>query len=174
VAEKPDLIVLGRHRDLDGRTKEAWVRRALLLAIGAFVFAGLLNVFGQRATSSRAATSDASLEVRAPSNLRGGLLFQVRFTIQAHRELENATLVLGRGWLEGMQLNTMEPAPIGEASRNGELALELGHVPMGQKHVLYLQFQVEPTDVGRRTQTVVLEDDGRQLLSLSRSLNVFP
>ena len=44
-------------------------------------------------------------------------------------ELKQATLVLSQGWLEGNTINTIEPSPVGEASRNGSLSLDLGHVP---------------------------------------------
>ena len=172
--EKPDLIVLRRHRDLEGRTKEAWIRRGLLLVVGVFVLAGLANVFGQRASNAKTSGAPATLEVRSPTSLRGGLLFQARFTVRARRSLEKATLVLDRGWLEGMTINTVEPGPVGEASRNGELALELGHVPAGDSFVLYIQVQVNPTDIGRRTQTTTLFDGDTRLLAIRRSVNVFP
>jgi hypothetical protein len=97
-----------------------------------------------------------------------------RFTIRAERELKNATLVLDPGWMEGMTLNSLEPAPIGEASRDGKLVLELGHVPAGQEHVVFLQFQVNPTNTGRRSQDVELLDDTTSLLTLDRSVTVFP
>ena len=53
-----------------------------------------------------------------------------------------------------MTLNTLEPAPVGEASRDGRIALDLGHIPAGDEHVLFLHFQVNPTDVGRRAADV--------------------
>ncbi len=79
-----------------------------------------------------------------------------RFTIRAEREIEAATLVLDPGWLEGITLNTLEPSPIGEANRDGRIALDLGRVPAGTKHVFFLHFQVNPTEVGRRSQDVEL------------------
>ena len=36
--------------------------------------------------------------------------------------------------------------------------LDLGHVPAGQRHILFMQFQVNPTNVGRRPQSVRLYD----------------
>jgi hypothetical protein len=106
--------------------------------------------------------------------VRGGLFFESRFTIEARRELENATVVLDPGWLEGMTLNTVEPGPIGEASRDGRLALELGHVPAGGRHLFFLQFQVNPTNVGRRSQDVELYDGETRLLHIDRTVTVFP
>ena len=170
----PDLIVLERHRDLEGRRGEAWIRRAILLVIVAAIVAALANVFGQRASDAARSAPAAKLEVRAPTVVRGGLLYQARFTISARQELKKATLVLDRDWLEGLTINTAEPAPLGEASRNGDLALELGHVPAGQKHVLYLQYQVNPTSIGRRHQTTTLLDGDRAIVAVRRSLTVFP
>jgi hypothetical protein len=97
-----------------------------------------------------------------------------RFTITAEREVEEATLVLDPGWLEGMTLNTLAPSPVGEASRDGRLVLELGRIPAGAKHVLYLHFQVNPTNVGRRSQDVDLMDGDRPLVHLDRTVTVYP
>lgn len=44
----PDRLVLKRHRDLEGRRGEAWVRRTLLLVVTVPPVLALFNVFGQR------------------------------------------------------------------------------------------------------------------------------
>ena len=67
-------------------------------------------------------------------------------------------LRLGSGWAESQQMNTIEPSPIAETSRDGDLRFTLGQIPKGQKHVLYIEFQVNPTNVGRRRADVVLYD----------------
>src|SRR4051794_3162288 len=170
----PDGIVLKRHRDLAGRRQYAWLRRALLAIVLAFLVVGLLNVFGQRPADTRVTTAAATLGLRAPSAARGGLLFSARFRIEAHRELKNATLVLDPGWAEEMSINTIEPAPIGEGSRDGKLVLELGHVPAGQIHLLWMQFQVNPTNVGRRDQDVELDDGPTRILTLDRTMVIYP
>ena len=61
-----------------------------------------------------------------------------------------------------------------EASRDGRLALELGHVPAGRRHVFFLHFQVNPTNVGRRSQDVELHDGETPLLHIDRTVTVFP
>ena len=83
--------------------------------------------------------------------MRGGLLYQARFTIVAHQALNDATLVLNESWIDGLTVNTIEPSPVNQASRNGSLAFELGHLPAGAKYVLYMDYQVNPTTVGSRT-----------------------
>jgi hypothetical protein len=174
MADVPDSITLARHRDLKGRRQERWVRIVLLTLVSLVPLAALLNVFGQRPHIETVASSPAKLELYAPSHLRGGLLWEARFTVAARSELKRATLVLARGWMEGMTINTIEPSPVGEGSRDGKLVLELGHVPAGQRYSLYMQFQVNPTNVGRRSQNVRLYDGDRLLATLHRVVTVFP
>jgi hypothetical protein len=174
VADVPDSLTLRRHRDLVGRERHPWTRWILLCVIGVFVGLALLNGFGQRPQTSQVDLATASLKVYSPTRLRSGLYYESRFTIEAHEEIENATLVLDPGWLEGMTLNTLEPGPIGEASRDGRVALELGHLPAGGTHMLFLQFQVNPTNTGRRSADVELYDGERLLLRVDRTVTIFP
>jgi hypothetical protein len=170
----PEGLTLGRHRDLEGRERRPYVRRVLIGLLVVFLTLALLNVFGQRPDTATGATEGVELEVYSPTRLRSGLYFMSRFTIRAEEEIANATLVLDPGWLEGMTLNTVEPAPVGEANRDGRLALELGRVPAGTEHVLFLQFQVNPTNLGRRAQDVDLLDGDQELIHLDRTITVFP
>lgn len=170
----PDGIVLARHRDLQGRRYERWVRRGLLVLLASFIGLGLANVFGERPSGAKAASPVASLTVYSPTAVRGGLYFEARFDVRARQELKDAQLVLDTGWLEGMTLNTIEPSPIGEASRDGKLALDLGHVAAGHSFILYVQAQVNPTNVGRRSIGTTLYDGSRRLLRVNRRMTVFP
>jgi hypothetical protein len=170
----PDTLALRRHRDLAGRRRDIWARRSLLTLVAAIPVLALFNVFGQRPHTAEATATAATLELYAPSHVRGGLLWEARFTVAARRELKDAILELDRGWAEGLTINTIEPSPLGEGSRNGLLVLDLGHVPAGQKHVLFLQFQVNPTTVGRQGQTVRLYDGKELITTLHRTLTVFP
>lgn len=174
MADAPAGLTLEHHRDLEGREHRPWTRRALLALLTAVLVAGLLNAFGQRPSTAAAEAAEARLEVFAPARLRSGLYFETRITVEAVTELERAALVLDQGWLDGITLNTVEPAPIGEASRDGRLVLELGRVPPGDRHVLYLHMQVNPTTVGRRSADVVLEDGGRRLARADRTLAIWP
>jgi hypothetical protein len=174
VANAPDGLVLKRHRDLDGRAWHPLLRRALVALLVVVILLALLGFFGQSPSTTKAQASPATLEVNAPRTVRGGLLFQARFTIQAHAELKDAILVLGRGWIDGLTLNTMEPGPLNEASRNGSLSLDLGHLPAGAKHVLYIDYQVNPTTISSRTLRVELNDGTERILTLSRPLRILP
>jgi hypothetical protein len=175
VADVPDTLVLKRHRDLVGRTRFVWIRRALLLIPLAAVVLGLLNVFGQRPRSTKAANAQASLTVYSPDRVRGGLLYTTRFHVVARQELKDAMLVLDPGWIEGMQVNSVNPQPTSEASRDGRLSFDLGHVPAGESFLLFIEFQVDPTNVGwHRPQNVELDDGQQKILTVHRSVTVFP
>ena len=174
MANIPDELVLKRHRDLEGLTWTVWIRRASLLLLLAVSVLGFFNVFGQRPTTRLVETPDASLKVYAPTRLRGGLLYMARFTIRAHRDLQKATLILDPGWAESITINTIEPSPVGEASDDGRLSFDLGHIPAGKVFRLFMDFQVNPTNVGSRDQDVVLKDDDSTIAVVSRSAFVFP
>jgi hypothetical protein len=174
MADRPDEIVLARHRDLKGRQWHPWVRRGLLALLGVPIVLGVSNVFGQHQSAASASAPAATLSVNAPSSIRGGLLFTVSFTVRAHAELKKATLVLDPGWIDGMQVNSINPQPVDEASRNGRVVLDLGHIPAGELVTYWIEFQVNPTTVGRRRQDVELDDGPKQILTAHRTLMVYP
>jgi hypothetical protein len=175
MAEIPDQLVLKRDRDLEGRRNDIWVRRGLMALVALVPVLALFNLFGQRPHTKTVVSPAASLEVFAPSKLRGGLIYEARFHIRATEKLKDAFLVLGTGWAEGMSINTIEPSPMGESSDNGRLSFELGPIPAGESHILFMQFQVNPTNVAfGRPQTVELRDGTTTLLSYKRTITVFP
>lgn len=173
MAETPDFLTLRRNRDGAG-SREAPLRRVLLTLVALFCIAGLLNVFGQRPDTSAAAAPAASLKVYAASKVRGGLYYEARFTVTARQDLMNALLVLDSGWAEGITINTVEPSPVGEASRDGKLVFELGHIPAGKSFILFLQLQINPTNIGHRSQDVALYDGDTFLTSVNRTVTIYP
>jgi hypothetical protein len=174
VADQPDGIVLARHRDLKGRGWHPWVRRGLVALVVLVLVLALFGFVGQSTSTSRAETAAATLTVDAPDAVRGGLLYQARFTIVARQELKQATLVLNEKWIDGLTVNTIEPSPVGEASRDGKLALELGHLAAGARYVLFVDYQVNPTTVGSRTLKADLDDGEQPVVSLTRQLRIWP
>jgi hypothetical protein len=174
VADIPEGVVLNRDRDLAGRGYEIWIRRGLFLLLPIVALLALLNLFGQRPATTKAASSAATLKLYAPGRVRSGLIYEARFRVTAHQDLKSATLVLEPGWLESMTLNTIEPSPVNESSKNGRLSLELGHIPAGGSYLLFLQFQTNPTNVGHRSADVTLLNGDQELVHIDRSITVFP
>ena len=174
MADVPDSIVLKRDRDLDGRAWEIWLRRGLFALLPLVALLGLLNLFGQHPSTFVSKRQAATLKLFVPARVRSGLLYEARFRITAHQDLKSATLVLSPGWLESMTVNTIEPSPVNEGSDNGKLTLELGHIPAGESHLLFMQFQTNPTNVGNRSANVILMDGQQKILEIHRTITVWP
>lgn len=170
----PQFIDVARHLELRGRKWHVSVRRVLLVLLALVPVVALLNVFGQRPTTGTASSAAADLEVHAPEHLRGGLLYMGRFTIHARQTLRKPALVLDPGWVEGTQVNTVTPAPETEESRDGRLVYHYDTIPAGEDVVIYAQFQVNPTNVGRRSQSVRLDALGMPSVVVDRTVTILP
>jgi hypothetical protein len=174
VAAAPDTLTLKRHRDLEGRRWFVPARRVLLTLLGAFLVLALFNLFGQRPATTSASTADAKLTVYAPSHLRSGLIYAARFHITAYHDLKNATLVLDPGWAEGYTVNGTAPQPLTSGSRDGHPVFGFGHIPAGHSIIFFLSLQVNPTNIGHRSQNVELDDGTTKILVVHRTVTIFP
>jgi hypothetical protein len=170
----PEGLSAARHRDLAGRSADPWIRRLLLAGLAGIVLLALLGVFGQQPETSRAASADASLVVQAPSRIRGGLIFQARFTITAGRRLEQPVLSLERGWFENMSINSVAPEPTSETSRGDHVDLVFDALGAGETMTVWIYFQANPTNLGRQRERVALRDGATTLVHLDRSVLIFP
>jgi hypothetical protein len=177
--DDPDTPVLqglsrDRHVELAGRGHGPWWRRigvGLLLAVAVLALA---NGFGQASSTTSTVAPAATLTVQTPARIRGGLLYQSRFDVVAHGTLTQPKLVLGSGWNDGLTINTLEPQPTSETSRDGKLVLIFDGMQPGDTLTFWVDYQVNPTHVGRTAQDVELDDGNTVLARLHRTLTVFP
>jgi hypothetical protein len=174
ISDDAERAGLTAYRDLAGRGFDPWVRRSFLGVLLIIVVAALLDVFGQHPTTSHAAGSAASLEVQSPRNLRGGLIFQTRVTVRARTALHKPTLVLQRGWFESMSVNSIVPDAAEQGSRDGKVYLTYPPLAAGRALVVWLYFQVNPTNLGKRSEDVELDDGTRLLATVHRGITVWP
>jgi hypothetical protein len=175
VSEYPDRLDPARNRDLEGRGRHVWVRRAVLAVAVLPVALALFGLLGQEASTSVRAGPQARVKVVAPRALRGGLLWQARIEIGALRDVAHPRIVLGSGFARGMQVNSIEPAPEGEAGRDdGRIVLSYADLPAGGRLVIYLQFQVNPTTVGDQDASVELDDAKRPIARIARTITALP
>jgi hypothetical protein len=159
----PRGVVVGQ------RARWAWM--ALFAAIS---IVAAIGVFGQRLTESAASAPAATLRLSSPKVVRGGLFFQSRIEIRAQQAIEHPRIVLARGWLEQMQFNTTEPEPMSEASRDGRVVLSYDSLDPGDRLVVWMQFQVNPVNVGHRTYDVELDDAERRIARIERTITALP
>jgi hypothetical protein len=174
MADVPEGVVLERSRDLVGRRHHPYYRRLLLCLIAALPVLALLGVFGQKPSATSVDAQAARLSVTAPERLRSGLIFQVRVEVLAHRNIHELQIVFDRGWWESMSVNSIVPEPSSEASQSGKVVLSYGALPAGQSVTVWIYFQVNPTNVGKRRENVAIADGPTPLAELHRSLTIFP
>jgi hypothetical protein len=165
---------LARARDLTGRVHHPWIRRVLLTLIAVPVVLGAAGALGQETVMRTAAGPRAQLALNAPETLRGGLMWRARITIRARDTIEFPRLVLGRGYINGMQLNSLEPSPSGESSRGPDLVLSYDKLAPGDTLVVYIQLQTNPTTSGAQDTSVELDDETRPLARISHTITVLP
>jgi hypothetical protein len=151
-----------------------WVRRAMLTLLAVIALAALLNRFGQSPAQTTARAAAATLRLSAPERVRGGLFFQSRLDIRAAQAIDHPRIVLDPGWVEGMQVNSIEPAPVGEASRDGRIVLSYDALEAGDVLRVWFQFEVNPTNVGHRSYAVELDDSERPVARLAPSITALP
>jgi len=169
-----ERLDLGRLRDLRGRRTHPWFRRALLALLGVVVVLAAAGMTGQPTRTLADGAAAAELRVDAPDVLRGGLLWRARIAVRATRTIEHPRLVLGAGFFEGMQVNTIEPAAANEASRGRRVVLSYDELKAGGELVVYLQLQVNPTTVGEQDTSVQLDDETDRLARVAHVTRVLP
>jgi hypothetical protein len=167
-------LELARARDLRGRAHHPWIRRVLLTLIAVPAVAGLGGLLGQETVTRSSSGPRGELTLDAPTVLRGGLMWPARITIRARRAIEFPRLILGRGYLVGMQVNTIEPAAKSESARGPDLVLSYDKLAAGDELVVYLQFQTDPTTTGEQDASVELDDQTRPVARVAHTITVLP
>jgi hypothetical protein len=174
VSDVPPGIDRARHQDLSGRNRHVWWRRVALTLVAAVPVLGLLNLFGQRAEPGTAQSLAASLQINSPARVRGGLMFTTEIVITPRQQLHDARLYLDDGWFEGMSLNGVSPQPSNQSAQGRWQVWDFGQISAGAAFRLWISWQTNPTNLGRHDHSVALYDGGTQLMTVHRTMTVFP
>lgn len=169
-------MTLDRSLDLElaGRGRHQVYRRVGLAILGLIVLGALLGAFGQDSTTTVASGPAAVLSVESPARLRGGLYFQARIVVEAKRRLAEPVIVLSPGWLEAMTLNTVVPSPQSEGSGADGFSMSFPPLPADRSLTVWMDWQVNPTNVGSHDEDVALRDGSAPVATADRTLTVFP
>jgi hypothetical protein len=170
----PDTLTLKTHRDRRNWWQSVWIRRCLLVFPFVLVVLALADVFGQRPSTAQASGNAARLVVAAPTHARSGLIYAARFRVYALEDIKKATLILDPGWADGYTVNGEAPQPLTQGSADGRLNFGFGHIPAGHQLTFWLSLQVNPTTIGTHRQSVQLYDGDKLLLTIHRSVLLFP
>jgi hypothetical protein len=167
-------IDTARDIELEGRSIGPWVRRAIIALLVAWAVLVLTGLIGQHPKHQVTIAPSASLDLSSPSRLRGGLYFQTRIIVRTSRQLQNPRLILDKGFLEGITINSIEPQPNQELSRRDSVVLAYNQLAAGDKLTVWIEAQTNPTTVGRRLQSVSLDDGTTQIARITRHATYFP
>jgi hypothetical protein len=151
-----------------------WARRVVVTLFAAVAVLALAGVFGQETSTSAVRSAAADVRVSAPRTVRGGLFFQTRLEVHARTRIAEPRIVLDPGILEGMQVNSIEPAAASETSRDGRVELSYDAVDAGELLRIWMQFEVNPTSAGRHAYGIEVDDGTRRLARVDRTLLVLP
>jgi hypothetical protein len=165
---------LERMRDLRGRSARPWVRRLLLALIGVPVLIAATGAIGQPTKTIVTGGAGAQLRLEAPDVLRGGLMWRTRIVVHADLDIKHPRLILGPGFVECMQFNTLEPSPMSEASRGPRVVLSYPELKAGDELVVYVQLQVNPTTIGDQDTSVELDDATEPIALVAHTTTVLP
>jgi hypothetical protein len=160
--------------DRRGHAAGLRARRVLLTGFAILSALALWGLFGQRASETTASAPAASLTLSAPHTVRGGLFFQSRLEIRTATAIGHPRVVLDKGWVEGMQVNSIEPAAQSESSRHGRIVLSYDPLKGGDVFDIWLQFEVDPTNVGHRSYGIELDDAEHRVVRIDRSITILP
>jgi hypothetical protein len=173
--ELPEGLAAGRHRDLAGRGRYVWTRRAGLLLLYGFIGAALLNVFGQHQQTAVAQGGGVRMAVEAPHALRGGDLYQVHLSIDTTTAIGKPTILLSQGFLDGFTINSILPNANNQTSSNGPVALAYNNrLASGDRMEVFIEGQVNANTVGHRHWGIDVYDGTRRLAGYHRTITVFP
>jgi hypothetical protein len=156
-------------------TSGLWARRAAVTLLFAIVVVALANVFGQLPTDSQASGAAGTMRLSLARTVRGGLMFQARVRVTARTTIDDPRLVLSRGWLEGIQVNSVTPEPGSESGDDGQrVVLSFGRLEAGHEMTVWIQLQANPTQPGTRTADITLRDGEQPIATIHRDLTTLP
>jgi len=153
-----------------GQRVAVLARRAVMTIFAAISLLALSGAIGQTSSTSQA----PGLTVEAPETVRGGLFWQARIDIRPTKTIQSPRLVFADGWLDGMQVNSIEPAAQSESSRDGRLVLSYDKLEPGDRLQIWMQFEVDPTNAGKRSLALELDDAQTPLARIDRDIRVLP
>jgi hypothetical protein len=102
------------------------------------------------------------------------LIFTTRIVIASSVGLNDGRLYLASGWFDGMTFNAIVPQPSTQLGIGDWVVLDFGRINAGQDFPVWISWQTNPTNYGRHTENVALYDGRTPLVTVHRTLTVFP
>lgn len=151
------------------------VRLLPTLFLGVVIGASFTGIYGGLKNPEHRAEGDAAaLTVNAPSVLRNGEFFEMRFRIEADAPIQDATLAIDETYLRDITVNTMIPQAEKEEAKNGTFNFSYGPLDAGEQIDIKLDGQINPALFAGTRGLVVVLDGETELAQLPMRLTVLP
>jgi hypothetical protein len=102
------------------------------------------------------------------------LIFTTEIMVTPHQKIRDGQLYLDKGWFQNMSLNGVSPQPSNQGAQGQWQTWDFGKMPAGQTFTVWISWQVNPTNLGRHPETVELYDGNNKIMTIHRTLTVFP
>jgi len=146
-----------------------------LLGLGAILAAALSGIFGGHSNDTLNQTANGvALSVSAPRTLRSGEFFEMRIALETSRRIAQPTLAISPGSLRGLTINTIMPAPAGEAFGKDAFLLEFDPLAPDDRLEVKIDGQSNPTLLGGTAGRLELRDGEAVLASVPLTIRVLP
>lgn len=152
----------GLETDRQGRAA-LWSRRAMLVALGLLVTAGLVGLLGVRSSTTSSARDGWTLSLEHAAIARAGL--DVPWTVTATNEAGfdgDVTLAVTGDYFDIFESQGFNPEP-SEQTRNGDTRFLTFTPPAGTTLVVSYDAYIQPSAQLGRSGTVSVVVDGRQV-----------
>jgi hypothetical protein len=145
------------------------------LLLGAVVGASFTGIYGGLKNPERRAEGNgAALTINAPSVLRNGEFFEMRFRIEADAPIQDATLAIDETYLHDITVNTMIPQAEKEEAKDGTFSFSYGPLAPGERIDVKLDGQINPALFAGTEGAVAVLDGETELARLPMQLTVLP
>lgn len=169
----PPFGIEARHI---GDSSRGGLRRLLkALVIGLPLLAALLGYLGGGAPSVfRAASPRAALTVETPGILRGGNWFETRMIVEPRVDVADLAIAVDQRLWRRMSVDTLIPDPESVEATDGRYTYRFGPLRAGERLVVKIDGQIQPTGPRRLQGRVSARDGERVLASAPVSVVVLP
>ena len=171
-AKPPDGIGpehLEPHRGLSRHASPASI-----VVLAALVVFGLSGLAGSRSRSSEVANAAVELNLRAPTVVRNGEVFETVIEVRPRRRIGKLVIGIEAGLWREVTVNSMVPAAADESFDDGHFRFTFAAVEAGRSFVFKIDQQINPALGGRNRGRVVVFDDQDRLAELPLELMVLP
>ncbi len=164
------------HRHLEGADRATLNKLPFgLFLLGALLLLGsVFGLFGAEARQTHDGDG-AILTIDAPTRVRTGQIYEMVFTLQAERSIEELVLLVEPQVWRGVTINTFMPSAREPRFEDGSFAFRYGPLAAGERFLVKIAAQVDPDHPPSANEgRIAVQDGARELVAARYRMEVLP